>query len=564
MINFEQYHHKVIIKSATEDELEFIRKKLKFFSPSFGFSFGKNFTVDNIFNNKESSFPSAYLSRLCSKLDEKNFKYEVKDYRSYPGGRYNFILRNTLPELWDNQKEALEAIKENNVGIIASATGSGKSRLILESVMLRNCKTLIVVPTENIRDQLEELFVESLGKKNITTKPPKIDADYYLGESSEVEESNTVETEKVGIQKLNNLFSDNPDEDDSKNKKKNPLDKIKNLYSHSEYDEENISPEEQFKKDKGLYKFKDNEERYKKEKEKKVKSIRKKIKPVTIICYQSLPNVSKEYLKEIECLIIDECHQASAETIRDNLLIMENAAYRYFFSATPWRDLNSQMELLISSIGENLIYELKGKDAAEKNIISRPKYRLVNPDSPKEWLRDIPKRKYRELIERGIIGNEVRNQTIIDEAVDLYENDYNVFIAVDEISHLMILQKRLEDKGIEPYIIHGEMSSWEKSNNVKEVGETKGACISIGTMAVGIGTDMPNINAVILASGGKSSIRFLQRIGRGARKTSDGKDFLVIDFFDWYHETLIKHSKERQKIFQKEFDMDPDSFVPKN
>ena len=563
MIKFEQHHHKIFIKSSTEDELEFMKKKLKFFSPSFGFSFGKNFTVDNILNNKDSSFPSAYLTRLCEKLDSKDFEYSIDDMRTFPGGRYNFILRNTLPPLWENQKEALEAIKKNNVGIIASATGSGKSRLILESVLERNCKTLIIVPTENIRDQLEDLFTESLGKKNVTTKPPKRDSDYYLKEKEDkfVEEENEIKVEKEGIQKLQNLFSDNPDEDASS--KKNPLDKLKNLYSHSDYDDKNISPEEQFKQDKGLYKYKDNNDRYEKERNKKIKSIRKKIKPITIICYQSLPNISKEFLKEIECLIIDECHQASAETIRENLLLMENAAYRYFFSATPWRDLSSQMELLISSIGENLIYELKGKDAADKEIISKPKYRLINPDSPKEWLRDIPKRKYRELLERGIIGNEVRNQTIVDEAMDLYENDYNVFIAVDEISHLMILQKRLEDKGVEPYIIHGDMDTWEKNKNIKTVGETKGPCISIGTMAVGIGTDMPNINAVIIASGGKSSIRFLQRIGRGARKTNDEKDFLVIDFFDWYHETLIKHSKERQKIFEKEFDIDPDSYVPK-
>jgi superfamily II DNA or RNA helicase len=562
MITFEQYNHKIFFKNASETEKEFLDKKLKFFSPKFGFGFEKKFTVTSILNKKEKSFPAAYLSRILSKLEKEKIKYKVEDCRQMPLGRFNFMLRNTLPELWVTQKEALEAIKTHNVGVISSATGSGKSRLILETVLDKNCKTLIVVPTENIRDQLVDFFEDYIGDKNVTTKAPKLDADFYLksdeDEEVTVSDEDEEEIEETPVDKLKKIFnsgtSHSRSERSSDSDKK--LSQLNNLYTHSNYDEENVSPEAKFKKDKGLYKYKDKKDVYQKEKKKKIKSIRKKIKPVTIMCYQSLRNVSREFLKEIECIIVDECHQSSAETIRTSLLEMETAGYRYFFSATPWRDMTAQMELLISSIGENMIYELKGKDAADQNIISRPKYRLVNPPKPLEWLRDIPKRKYRELLERGIIGNESRNQVIVEEAIELYENEFNVFIAVDEISHLMILEKRFKDKGIDVITIHGEMDSHEKNNKVKQVGEKKGSCISIGTMAVGIGTNMPEINAVVLASGGKSTIRFLQRIGRGSRKTASDKDFIVVDFFDWYHDTLIKHSKERVKTFEKEFEMD--------
>lgn len=557
-------NNKVFVKNATETEKEFIDKKLKFFSPKFGFGFGKQFDVTSIYDKKENSFPAGYLTRLQKKLDKEKIKYEIQDKRKIPYGSYNFILRNPLPEAWETQKEALEAIDKHNSGTIASATGSGKSRLILETAFRKKCKTLILVPTENIRDQLYEFFVEYLGEKNVTTSTVKKEADYFLAKEQEDEVSiadieEEDEQPKTSIDILKGIFNSGQafKRDEERSEKDKLLQKMNNLFSYSDYDiEKKESPEEAYKKNKGLYKYKDDEKRLKKEKEKKIKSIRSKIKPITIICYQSLPNVSIEYLKEVECLIIDECHQASTTTTREALLQMENAGYRYFFSATPWRDLSSQMELLISSIGENLIYELKGKDAVEKDIISKPEYRLINTPAPKEWLRDIPKRKFRELLERGIIGNEVRNQTIVDEAIGLYEDDYNVFIAVDEISHLLILQKRFQDKGIEATIIHGEMGSYEKNNAVKKVGSTKGASICIGTMAVGLGTNMPEINAVILASGGKSTIRFLQRIGRGSRKTKSDKQFVVIDFFDWYHDTLIKHSKERVKTFEKEFELD--------
>ena len=63
---------------------------------------------------------------------------------------------------------------------------------------------------------------------------------------------------------------------------------------------------------------------------------------------------------------------------------------------------------------------------------------------------------------------------------------------------------------------------------------------------------MPHVNAVILGSGGRSTIRLIQRIGRGTRKTTE--DFMVIDFFDWYHPKLIEHSLQRRKTFKEEYE----------
>jgi superfamily II DNA or RNA helicase len=100
-------------------------------------------------------------------------------------------------------------------------------------------------------------------------------------------------------------------------------------------------------------------------------------------------------------------------------------------------------------------------------------------------------------------------------------------------------------------IIHGELPSFEKEQKIQKVGKHKGAMITIGTMAVGIGTDMPEINVVIIASSGKSTIRFLQRIGRGSRRTS--ASFLVIDFFDWFHPKLMDYSKSRMRTFNSEY-----------
>src|SRR5690606_11618735 len=92
----------------------------------------------------------------------------------------------------------------------------------------------------------------------------------------------------------------------------------------------------------------------------------KKIKPkkvdlgadITVVCFNSLVDASKEFLESIECVIIDECHHSSAVTIREALDKMPNAAYRYGFSATPWRDKSADQKLLLAALGDNIIYDL--------------------------------------------------------------------------------------------------------------------------------------------------------------------------------------------------------------
>jgi superfamily II DNA or RNA helicase len=160
-------------------------------------------------------------------------------------------------------------------------------------------------------------------------------------------------------------------------------------------------------------------------------------------------------------------------------------------------------------------------------------------------------RHWRTILEEGIIGNKARNKTIVRRAEELVANHKNVLICVDEIAHLEILQTRLKEEGLDAHVIHGQMNDKLKDQNIETVSFGEGGMVSIATMAVGEGANLVNVDAVILAGGGKGSIRFLQRIGRGARKTDTKFEVLIIDFEDWFNPTLAKHSRMRKEIFQK-------------
>jgi superfamily II DNA or RNA helicase len=75
-------------------------------------------------------------------------------------------------------------------------------------------------------------------------------------------------------------------------------------------------------------------------------------------------------------------------------------------------------------------------------------------------------------------------------------------------------------------------------------------CSTIADM----GLDLPILEALVLAGGGKSSTRHLQRIGRVVRTNLDKKSALVMDFDDSHVSTWLgKHEQERRKIEHAEW-----------
>lgn len=567
MISLEVHHNKVYVTDfQNPKDFDGLKKTLRIWIRNFNpLPFEGEFTLKNLWENKEKSFPTGYLSEIKRWAEKNKIKLEINDKRVYRRGYQGFKIQGDLPEMYDTQKEAFEKIKLSTTGIVAKATGSGKTRLILEATTYFNSQTLIIVPTKDIQSNIAAFLSEALGTKMVSTKAPKISDDDFLLYDQRGEEREEEEREiKNPLAKLENLYSG--DNERPKSKNNNNLAKLSKLYTSlnlndDESEEGSESPEaKMFKSKKSISEQIDNKKA--KQIKAKIRKLKKEIRPITVLCFQSLTNTSKYFLNQVETVIIDECHHSAANSIREALLNMPNAAYRFGFSATPWRDMKAELLLFISSVGENIIYELKGKAAVDKGIIAKPNLITIEPPAPKNpdgvtFIRNI--KYYREILERGIIYNMTRNDCIVMEAIEHYENNRNVFIAVDEIAHQDILKEKIQ-KALKnnpknlPIVVNGQMNVLDKEKNVNIIGSTNGGLISIGTMAVGEGSDMPQISVVIMGAGGKSSTRFLQRIGRGTRKTQD--QMIIVDFKDWFHPTLLKHFKARVKHYKKEFELD--------
>ena len=73
--------------------------------------------------------------------------------------------------------------------------------------------------------------------------------------------------------------------------------------------------------------------------------------------------------------------------------------------------------------------------------------------------------------------------------------------------------------------------------------------ILIGTSHLYEGVDVPNLDVIVLACGGKGERTQVQGIGRALRKTKSGKYAYIVDFTDTEDAILSRHSRMRMNRY---------------
>lgn len=254
-------------------------------------------------------------------------------------------------------------------------------------------------------------------------------------------------------------------------------------------------------------------------------------------------------LDKIELVFADECHRAASDSWYEVLRAC-NAFFRFGMSGTPLKRSDGADLKLVAATGP-VVFEIRNKFLIERGISSEAEIRLVPIRQPD----NIPKKTpYVDVYRLGVTENLHRNRTICTLADQLVKEGKRVIILVREIGHGHQLDKRLWSFKTQSFLTHQFISGQEPSvvrqKAIKdfEKGEIQ---ILIATTILDEGVDIPCIDALILAGGGKSTIKTLQRVGRGLRKGSTGK-LIVIDTVDFQHRYLLDHSFQRISDYRAE------------
>lgn len=257
----------------------------------------------------------------------------------------------------------------------------------------------------------------------------------------------------------------------------------------------------------------------------------------------------RNFLDSIQIVVLDECHKASSATFV-KILEMTSAPYRFGMSGTPLSRSDGADMKLMAQTGP-VIFKITNAELVRLGYsvpVTIEFIRVTTPELPKGLT-------YANAVKEGIVGNFLRNRKVCQTALDMFKEGRQVLILVQRISHGNALDKMLWSLEPSRFIPHTFISGKEDSKVRREAlqnfkdGKLQ---ILIASTILDEGIDVPAIDGLILAGGGKAKIGALQRIGRGLRTGGKFDNLRVADFADMTNYYLAKHSLERLKIYRRE------------
>jgi superfamily II DNA or RNA helicase len=250
-------------------------------------------------------------------------------------------------------------------------------------------------------------------------------------------------------------------------------------------------------------------------------------KYVDVRTYQGIKDYS--ILDKYKIVVFDECHHVAASTLYKLAMKLKEQIV-VGLSATPYREDGEDMKMH-GALGE-IVYEVELRELIDDGFLSEAEVKWIALTHIDE---DIEYKTYQEIYKERIVFHSERNSNII-ECCKHYK-DKKILILVGEIEHGMMLYDDLD----------GEDAIFLNSKSkVKDYDHR----IIIATSILDEGIDLPDREVIIMATGGKSSIKVLQRIGRVLRKHESKECAIIVDFID-NSKYLYDHYKKRSEIYKK-------------
>jgi len=285
-----------------------------------------------------------------------------------------------------------------------------------------------------------------------------------------------------------------------------------------------------------------------------------KLEEITVATIQTLKSRYyneglREFLGTIKVCIVDECHRVDQGKRQrggtfHKVLLLCPAYFRFALSGTPLMRKDLGDVTLIAQTGE-IVSRIKRKMLEKKGWLARTRVFVVEIDHPKM----TKKVKYPVAYMRGIVLNEERNSIIVDEAVKSWKQGHHTLILVKRRRHGRMLYRRVKTHREHPTCVylHGGSHVFRRRSIIRQINRSESPIIVVATTIFDQGVNIPELKTIVLAGGGASRIKSIQRVGRGSRKKSRGKNRLrVIDFRDNIHHHLVQHSDERVVAYEQE------------
>lgn len=251
----------------------------------------------------------------------------------------------------------------------------------------------------------------------------------------------------------------------------------------------------------------------------------------------------KELIGKTKGLFFDECHHASAKTVRDVISASPFAYWKYGLSATPFREDGA--EIMIQALFGRKIVDISASYLIDRGYLIEP-YILFDSIN-----HNCKLHAYQSIYKECISGNDEFNNHVADIANHLIVRGLSVLVLVQHYPQGEYLKKLIP----ETEFLTGKMNRIKRKQAIQDLKDRKRLCL-ISTNLADEGLDIPTLDAALLAGGGASSTRVHQRIGRTLRidrNSKNPRDKSIVVYFQ--HEGakyLDKHAKKAKNIIKLE------------
>lgn len=261
---------------------------------------------------------------------------------------------------------------------------------------------------------------------------------------------------------------------------------------------------------------------------------------ITMATRQSFIKYVKEYGHLYDLVLVDEGHHITDfDGQYFQILNQMMAPLRFAVTATFPKD--KQAALALEGMIGPIIDEITYQEGKEKGRIANVKIKVLKIP----FRQDIKNlRKYSDVYDFGVVNNEEQHAIIIRKAKEHVEKGDSVLIIVSRIEHGRFLLSEAYQQDLLADFAEGETKTKERLQIKHDLNSKKLKCV----IATGIwkeGINIPELNVIINAAGGKSEIATIQTVGRGLRKTSTKDEIIIYDCFNPSHHYLIEHFGER-------------------
>jgi superfamily II DNA or RNA helicase len=274
---------------------------------------------------------------------------------------------------------------------------------------------------------------------------------------------------------------------------------------------------------------------------------------IVVSTWQSIYKLGAPWFEQFGMVIGDECHGFKSKSLTTIMNKCTEASYR--FGTTGTLDGTQTHELVLQGLFGRVYKVTTTRTLQDNDTLAKLEIKrlvLEHKDSD-----TFGKRSYQDEIDY-IVRHEKRNQFIRNLALDQKGNTLVLFQFVEK--HGKILFDLIEDKAHDDrkvFFVSGATDTADREA-IRKITEKQSDAIivaSLGTFSTGI--NIRNLHNIIFASPSKSQIRVLQSIGRGLRKSDDGRVTQLYDITDDIssgsrQNFALLHSFERLKMYKAE------------